>query len=117
MAGFPRKGAYRVTPERNLREDDDVANRVGLSQTEDRGPALSCELLQGRAIRRVTLQPFALGPTTIAHRLGRQIVGWFVTRVGGVPPFAYPTEISADDNFLLLLNPIVIDQVVDLWVY
>ena len=117
MAGFPRKGAYRVTPERNLREDDDVANRVGLSQPEDRTPALSCELLQGRAQRGVVVP--AGGTVSIAHKLGRQIVGWIVTRNGNTAGTGntLPTEQASDENFLILGNPGGVDLRVNLWIY
>jgi hypothetical protein len=127
---FPRKGAYSVTPERNLREDDPTANRIGLSQTEDRAPALGCALLQGRAITSFTDPVTGItnehiiipagGTVSIPHKLGRKVVGWIVTRNGNAAGTGntLPTEqVGTDENFLVLANPGPVDLRVDLWVY
>ena len=115
---FPRKGAYSVTPERNLREDDPTANRIGLSQTEDRAPALGCALLQGRAIIGTIIPAGAI--VSIEHKLGRNIVGWIVTRNGNAAGTGntLPTEqVGTDENFLVLANPSAVEIRVDIWVY
>ena len=111
----PLGGAYRVRPERNLREDNAVANRVALSGSEDRSTALACPLLQGQQIS-VTLKKFADGPTTINHKLGRRIRGWFIVRPGSVP-IVLPSEVSSDDRQLVVQNPLAASFDVELWVY
>jgi hypothetical protein len=129
MADFPRKGAYRFTSERNLREDDDVANRVGLSQTEDRTPALSCPLLQGRAIDSYTDPVTGItsehviipagGQVSVPHKLGRKLFGWWVIRNGNASGTGntVPTELAGtDENYLVLGNPSAVELRVNLWV-
>jgi hypothetical protein len=104
-------------PTRTLLTGDPKGDRVTRSQSDDLAAALRCPLLLGQQLKRVTLKPNASGPTQVNHGLGRQLLGWFVVRVGGVPPFLYPTEISANARLLTLLNPSAIEAVMDLWVY
>jgi hypothetical protein len=127
MALRPKPGAFRVLPERNLRDDDPTSTRVGLSQTEDRGPALACPLLQGRLINSTTVGKvttphvvvLAGGQIVVPHKLGRAIVGWFVVRNGGggFVGQALPIELAADASFLTLGNPGAVDLSFDLWVF
>ncbi len=129
MTAFPRPGGFRVVPERNLREEDPTANRVALSGSEDRAPALGCPLLQGRLIDSQTdpitgtvsqhvLIP-AGGVTAVFHGLQRQLVGWIVVRNGNAAGTGntLPTEQSADASTLVLGNPSAVDLRVHLWVF
>lgn len=126
----PRGGSFRVLPERNLREEDSVANRVGLSQTEDRQPALACPLLQGRLIDSFTdpttkittphVTVPAGGITTVPHKLGRKLRGWFICRNGGGASVGQiiPIELAGtDESFLVLGNPSATVLAFDLWVF
>lgn len=112
----PRGGAFRVLPERNLRDDDSVSTRVGASQSEDRKPALTCALLQGRPATGIQIKGSAAGTTSIAHKLGRKPVGYFVTNPGP-GPFSLPLFVSSDDSFLEVSNTLVASFTVDMWIF
>ena len=125
MADFPRRGAFRILPERNLREEDPTANRIGLSQTEDRAPTQACPLLQGRLVDSwkspsgdVTPEVIipAGGSSSVPHGLQRKPAGWWVTRNRGTG-YTSPVETSADDSYLVLKNPGPNELRVQLWVF
>ena len=77
-------------------------------------PVLSNEVVNGRLIRNLQL---SMGSNVINHGLGRNLVGWFVTRVRSSPVTLYDTQDSNQLQALTLNLNASAAANVDLWVF
>ena len=96
-----------------VQSTDDVLNRVQDGLIRSLNPVLGNQILQGQLLQSVSL---ATGLNTINHKLGRDLVGWFITRLRANSIVWDSQDTNQSSNLTLILNasaPVVID----LWVF
>lgn len=75
-----------------------------------------CPLLDGHLLKDIEL---ANGDNEIEHKLGRSIMGWFITRHRETPSDIIEKETDNDnlDSILLLNSSVGTTITVDIWVF
>lgn len=93
---------------------DRPLNMIQDSLEKTLNPVFDNPLMSGQLLKNIAL---TTGNNSINHKLGRKLVGWFVTRVRDVPATLYDTQDSNPlPNLTLDINSSA-DIVLDIYVF
>lgn len=73
----------------------------------------SIQIIQGQLLTNIKL---VNGTNIIEHKLGRELIGWFTTRLRGAAQIYDEQDTNRSSNLTLILNS-NINVTVDLWVF
>ena len=96
-----------------IQSTDDVTNRIQDQLISKMNPVLSNQLTNGSLLTSISLNS---GSNTVNHKLGRKLVGWFVTRLRANVQIWDSQDGNKNDSQTLLLNASG-SVTVDIWVF
>jgi hypothetical protein len=96
-----------------IQSNDQTLNQIQDLNIRTLNPVLQNQLLQGQLLQN---QKLSSGANTINHKLGRNLIGWFLTRIRANAQVWDTQDSNSSPGQTLILNASTA-VTVDLWVF